>query len=356
MIAMLRHPTASLWLFGKWMYARRRRFAVILAVFLLLIAGGIAYLNSVMFDMPGRVFHGPLPPPTQDESDIADDLRGDVETLAQKIGERNIWNNDKYLAAAQYIQEQLDAEDYTVTRQSFEAEGVVCHNIIAEVRGELHPEEIVIIGAHYDSVRYGPGADDNASGIAAMLAIARELSGRPTERTVRFVAFANEENPFESLGAMGSQRYAAQCRAKNEKIVVMIAFDGLGFYRTDPNSQHYPPPFNWKFPAVADFVGFVGNGGSADLLRRSVGVFRGAVQFPSQGLIAPQWLKDAGRSDHQPFWNAGFSAFLVTDTLPFRYPHYHRPTDTAEKIDYDRFSRVVEGLTAIAEDLGGVEK
>ncbi len=332
-----------------------RWFLAFLALVVILAGAGARWFYNDSFAMPGQSFRGTLPAQTPQQSQIEKVLRADVEYLAKQLGPRNIWHDENYQKAADYIQKQFELAGYKPRRQSFPVQDQTCHNIEVELHGVGKTDEIVIIGAHYDTVLKSPGANDNASGVAALLAIARALHGTQPTRTLRLVAFANEENPVAKMpDAMGSRVYAARCRDFAENIVAMIAFDGLGYYSDKPDSQHYPAPFNLLFPSTANFVGFVGDSDSEHLVRQCVGAFRRSEQFPSEGIAASRQYADIGRSDHESFWNQHYHAIMVTDTLPFRYDHYHKPTDTSDKIDFEKLARVTEGLTAVARDLAGV--
>ena len=211
----------------------------------------------------------------------------------------------------------------------------------------------MVVGAHYDSVLGSPGADDNATGVAAVLEIARACASLRWPRTLRLVAFVNEEPPFFLGGDMGSLRYARRLREEGRNVVAMLSLETIGYYSDRPGSQQYPFPFRFFYPERGDFVAFVGNIASRDLVRRTVASFRSQAGFPSEGLAAPGWITGVGWSDHWSFWQQGYPAVMVTDTAPFRYPHYHAGTDTPEKVDYERLSRVVAGLTDVVGELAG---
>lgn len=330
---------------------RRHVVVTSVAVLAAVLLGFLAWAYVAMLWMPGSSYVGALPPLTAEQRPIAEQLRRDIGKLAGEIGERNVEHPDAYHAAADYIAAQFRAAGYEVTRQTFKAHGVECSNIIAERLGTTAPTELVILGAHYDTVRGSPGADDNASGVAALLGIAHAFADRHPQRTVRFVAFANEENPFGTEHLMGSQIYAQRLREQNVNVVAMLAFDGLGYYSDAPNSQRYPKPFNLIYPTTADFVGFVSDLDSAPLLHEVVSSFRRHASFPSEGIAAPQMLRDIGRSDHLSFWQEGYHGVLVTDTLPFRYGQYHKPGDTSDHIGYEALARVTDGLIGVAADL-----
>jgi len=196
-----------------------------------------------------------------------------------------------------------------------------------------------------------PGANDNGSGVAGVLALARAWAKREPSRTIRFVAFVNEEPPFFQTDLMGSLVYAKHCRDRGDKIVAMFSLETMGCYSSEKGSQKYPFPFGLFYPSHGDFIAFVGNTSNGDLVRGSVKTFRAQASFPSEGGAIPGNLPGVGWSDHWAFWQAGYPAIMVTDTAPFRYPYYHTAQDTPDKVDCDQLARVVDGLSKVLEEL-----
>jgi len=279
-------------------------------------------------------------------------LRQIVDKLANQIGERNIWHPKQLEQAAEYIQNAFKKQGYQVNIQAYRSGGKTVKNIEAILPGRTQTKQIIVIGAHYDSIRGSPGADDNASGIAALLEIARLLQHERLEHTVRFVAFVNEEPPFfKNKQQMGSYQYARQARNKGENIVGMISLESLGYYSDKKNSQRYPMLFNLFYPNRADFIGFVGNFNSRDLVRNVIRSFRHHAKFPSEGIVAPSLITGVDWSDHWSFWKHGYKAMMVTDTALFRYPYYHTDKDRSDNLDYSRLARVVSGLTTAIVNL-----
>jgi hypothetical protein len=334
-----RHPGPSGW----------RVIVTVVAVLVATVLAGLIY--SV--HMPGKTHRGPLMPLSAEETRIRDHLATHVETLAGRIGERNLWHYPALLAAADYIQGTLTELGYTPTDEPFESRGKPVHNIVAERRGDTTPGEIVVVGAHYDSVLGSPGANDNGSGVAALLELAHLLADQRLPRTVRFVAFVNEEAPFSYTSEMGSLVHARGARARGERIHAMLSLETIGSYSDEPGSQHYPFPLSLFYPDTANFIGFVGNLGSRGLVRRALGTFRQTTAFPAEGAAVPASIPGVGWSDHWSFWQAGYPAIMVTDTAFYRYAHYHTGGDTPDRIDYDRTARVVAGLARVIAELAG---
>ncbi|MCH7516576.1 MAG: M28 family peptidase [Bacteroidetes bacterium] len=307
-----------------------------------------------MFRMPNKTYAGPLPPLTNEERAIRDAIRHDVERLASEIGERNIQQYTNLCAAADFIELSFEQAGYEVKRQSYEVMGRTCYNIEVEISGNEQTNEIVIVGAHYDTVFDCPGANDNASGVAALLALAKVFSGKKISRSLRFVAFVNEEPPFFQSGMMGSMVYARRCKERHETIVAMLSLETIGYYSEQANSQHYPFPVGFFYPSIGNFVAVVGNLSSGGLVRKVIASFRRQVQFPSEGGAWPGIITGVGWSDHWAFWKMGYSAIMITDTALFRYPYYHSALDTPDRICYDHLTHVVEGLKLVLVDLVGV--
>jgi len=282
---------------------------------------------------------------------LATRLRRHVERLADGIGERHVLRPEALHAAERYIGETWRALDYPVTRQNYEAQGVDCANLEISITGAGRGGEIVLAGAHYDTVPGSPGADDNASGVAAVLELARLLREARPARTIRLVAFVNEEPPFFFWGEMGSKVYARAARARGDDIRVMLSLEMLGCYCDEKGSQAYPPLLKHFYPAQGDYIAFVSNLRSRHALRNVFEAFREASDFPAEKLAAPALVPGIGWSDQLSFWRAGYPAAMVTDTAFHRYRHYHQPTDTPEKLDYARMARVVEGLARTLDRL-----
>ena len=299
--------------------------------------------------MPGKNVSkaAPLSP---DGVTLREELRADVQKLAGEIGERNMWHYAQLNAAADFVEDSFLRAGLRPRRDSYEIGGQACHNIEAEIRGNR--PEIILIGAHYDSVLGSPGANDNGSGVAATLALARRFAGKQTEHTLRFVAFVNEEPPYFLSGEMGSQIYASRCKARGDKIAAMISLETIGYFADSPDSQVYPSRVLGAFyPKVGNFIGFVSNLQSRMLLRRVIALFRQHAGIPSEGATLPSFVPGVSWSDQRSFWRNGYPGIMVTDTAPFRYPYYHSANDTPDKLDYDRFTLVVSGMEKAIEDL-----
>ena len=284
------------------------------------------------------------------EIELRDELIADVRILGGEIGERNMARYPQLNAAADFIENSFARTGLVPRRDSYELQGLACHNIEAEIRGSS--PEIVLVGAHYDSVFGSPGANDNGSGVAATLALARRFAQKPAQHTLRFVAFVNEEPPYFLTEQMGSFVYAGRCKARGDQISAMISLETIGYFSDAPHSQTYPSlGLGVFYPTVGNFIGFVGNVRSRALLRRAIALFRKHSRLPSEGAALPSFIPGVSWSDQWAFWQHGYPGIMITDTAPFRYPHYHSATDTPDKLDYDRFALVVSGMEKVIEEL-----
>jgi Zn-dependent M28 family amino/carboxypeptidase len=278
------------------------------------------------------------------------ELTADVQHLAGEIGERNLPHYPQLKATAEFIERSFSNAGLQPRRDTYELQEHGCHNIEVEILGA--GPQIVVIGAHYDSVFGSPGANDNASGVAGLLALARRFAGKPTAHTLRFVAFVNEEPPYFQTEQMGSYVYAKRCKARGEQISAMITLETIGYFSDAPRSQTYPSPgLGVFYPRRGNFIGFVGNLASRSLLRRAIGLFREQGKIPAEGAALPAFVPGVGWSDQWSFWQCDYPGIMITDTAPFRYPYYHMSSDTPAKLDYDRFALVVSGMEGVIAEL-----
>jgi len=301
--------------------------------------------------MPGETISTDLSPLTEAQRELSSRLENHVLKLAGEIGERNYGVPEAYNNAADFIAE-IFQESGLVPYEEDLGDKLQYRNIIAEHYGTTHPKEVIVVGAHYDTVRLSSGADDNASGVAVMLEIARYLKKKQFDRTIRFVAFANEEYPHFLTDDMGSLFHAKRSHEREDKIIAMLSLEMLGYFSDEADSQSYPSPLNWFYPDKANFIAFVSDFSSRDLLKKSIGLFRDAMIFPSEGLTAPVALiPDVRRSDQAAFWRYNYPAFMVTDTAAYRYNAYHNAKDVPDRLDYDSMARITTGLLSVLEGL-----
>ncbi|MHB2018677.1 MAG: M28 family peptidase [Candidatus Xenobia bacterium] len=282
-------------------------------------------------------------PPTGDPL-LSSALQSHVHALASEIGERNVRTPHALAQARDYIETYLGGE-----RQTYTVQGVPCDNVIATLPGPM--AEWVVVGAHYDSVIQCPGANDNASGVAALLELTRLLKDLPRRRGLKMVAFVNEEPPWFDTEQMGSYVYAAEARQRGEQIHAMISLETLGCYLAEPHSQQYPPPMGLMLPHRGNFIAVVSNFTSQWLMRAISRTIIDRSQFPVESLAAPSVIPGIDWSDHGSFWKHHYAAAMLTDTAPYRYQPYHTADDTEEKVDYPRLAALTEVLVPVIQAL-----
>jgi Zn-dependent M28 family amino/carboxypeptidase len=202
----------------------------------------------------------------------------------------------------------------------------------------------VVVGAHYDTVPGTPGADDNASGVAALLELARLLRGNPSRKTLVLTAFVNEEPPFYGSRNMGSIVYARELKEKNARVEVMLSLEMIGYFGKGYPQRFPLPGMEFFYPRTGDFVAVVGNFPSrraVSRIRRGINKFS---QIRARSLTAPEFFGGINLSDHASFWSHGFPAIMVTDTSFFRNRHYHQESDTIDTLNFEQMAEVVRGL------------
>jgi hypothetical protein len=341
--------------------SRRKRERLPL-ISLAILTAGFALFVSLTFlmwwsFMPERDNRYSDPDLSPSQAELANRLESDVRHLAETIGERNMHRRGTMDTTTAWIETRFREMGYEPVRHTYELQrsmyaGRTADNIIAELPGNRDPETVIIVGAHYDTVPGSPGANDNGSAVAALLALADYFSNRAGDFTIRFLAFANEEPPFFKTRDMGSYAYARTLKERNEQVKAMFSMDGLGSFSTEPGSQHYPlPGIGLFYPDRADFIGFVTRFRDMKLMKKALKTFRGEAEIAAEGVALPGLVPGVDWSDHWSFWQHDFPAFLVTDTLPFRDRYYHTPMDTPDKIDFERMALVVEGLKRVVADL-----
>lgn len=277
-----------------------------------------------------------------DEKIIIKNLYKHVEYLSVKIGERNLWKENSLDRAKEYINSILISNGYDIWNQTFKCYGREVSNIIAQKIGEN--EEVLIVGAHYDTVPGTPGADDNASAVSVVLELVRLFRKTTPKKTIHFVLFVNEEPPCFGSPNMGSMVYAKYIKEKKIPLAVMVSLEMVGYF-SDNEIQDYPIPIMSLFyPKKANYIGVVGNFRS----RKYVSIFKKGIrrysQMPTQSLTAPEFFGGINLSDNYSFWHYGFCAIMITDTSFFRNKNYHQEGDTIETLNFDKMVELVKGI------------
>jgi Zn-dependent M28 family amino/carboxypeptidase len=313
------------------------KFLAWLLPLLLVFAGGLAACVT----QPGvRALHSPPA-----EADVAA-LERHVRMLAETLHPRS-FDHANLDAAATYIRDRLEDHGTSPQSQAFEVHGRTFRNIIARFGPESGA--LLVIGAHYDSCGDTPGADDNASGVAALIELARLLAATPPPHPVELVAYTLEEPPYFRTDDMGSRRHARALREQGRDVRLMISLEMIGYFRDERGSQRYPlGALKLLYPGEGNFIALVGAHRDFGAMRRVKGLFKGAADLPAVSINAPAFVQGVDFSDHASYWLYGMPAIMVTDTAFLRNPNYHAVTDTAETLDYARMAKVVRGAYAVA--------
>jgi hypothetical protein len=320
---------------------RKLRIAsIIIGALLLACVTGILYLTSV----PGVSYIGTFPGYTEAERATAARIKTHIATIASRP--HNIEHYDDLEAAARYIETELEKMGYAPQRQVFEVDGKSVRNIEVIIEPEAGAiRGTVVVGAHYDSYGDAPGANDNGSGTAALIELARMFkANQQPDARIRLVFFVNEEPPYFQDKGMGSAEYAKKLAQARESLIGMISLETIGYYS---GSQHYPFPLGLFYPSRGDFIAFVGMSSSRDFVRATVKAFRQQAMFPSDGGVAPGFIPGIDWSDHWSFANYGYPALMVTDTAYFRDPDYHKPTDLPAKVENEKVARVTHEMAKV---------
>jgi Zn-dependent M28 family amino/carboxypeptidase len=288
-----------------------------------------------------------------DDADLSERLRLHVDRLAGLIGPRHLGKPKSFEAAATYVERELAKHGDAVVREAYAIDDHEVANYYVERRGTTKPEQIVIIGAHYDTVSTTPGADDNASAVAVLLEVLGLLRDCKPNKTIRFISFACEEPPYFWTNSMGSQVHALNCRKRNEQITAMFCLEMLGYYSDEPNSQKLPDGIprwlGWAFPKRGNFLASVGNLKSIKAVWDFRRGFKRGSKLPLFSIALPEMIQSIRLSDNSSFWDQGYPALMITDTSFLRNPHYHQPSDLPETLDYDRMAQATRGIASAME-------
>lgn len=298
----------------------------------------------------GWVWSMDVPRIQRDEGIVREELEALVHSLAVTIGPRSYQDPANLNAAGDVISRRLASFGYDLTEQPYQVEELAVRNIIAERRGADQPDRVIVIGAHYDTVVGSPGADDNASGVAVLLELARLHAETRFRKTARFVAFTLEEPPFFRSRHMGSRIYARSLKERGHQIEAMLCLESVGYYSQEPGSQSFPSPvfwLRWRYPTTGNFITIISNDDSQPLQTQVRDALTAHMNLPVETYAGPWWIPGVDWSDHGSFWNEGYPAVMLTDTAPFRNPHYHRPTDLPHTLNYKAMTELVRGLAEV---------
>ena len=277
-------------------------------------------------------------------------LQAHVHKLSVELTPRDEGHLENLDAVAAYIKNEFSQTTASVSEQPYRVQGKSYRNVIAQFGPDS--AERIVVGAHYDAAGPLPGADDNASGVAGLIELARLLGRQPPRMRVELVAFTLEEPPYFGTTGMGSSVHAESLRKENVRVRAMFSLEMIGYFSDAPNSQIFPAAFLSAFyPSTGNFISVVGRLGDWSLVRHTKNAMRNASPLPVYSINAPRFIPGVDFSDQLSYWHAGYDAVMITDTAFYRNRNYHTADDTEEKLDYKRMAMVVEGVYAAVTEL-----
>ncbi len=318
-------------------------------IILLILAAVLAYPVLKV-----RWFAPPVAPsrPGSDLHGDASRLYEHVYHLSVRIGSRSFYEYGRIKEAKKYIRSALEGMGYQPELQDYEYDGRIFSNVMVSLRGRKSPDEVVIIGAHYDTIQGTPGADDNASAVAILLEICRSLKKDAPSRTLKLIFFVLEEPPLYNTKAMGSFIYASAAKARGENIQAMLSLEMLGYFSDKEGGQGFPLPFmNLFYSTTPNFIAVVGDRRSRDLVKRIKSSVEKSSGIPVETLSTSPYVPGVALSDHNSFWKMGYPAVMITDTAFYRNPNYHGSRDTIDTLNLQKMTGVLKGLTQTVLDL-----
>lgn len=325
------------------------RYIILSAIIILVILFVYPYY-SMMKIRSAKSHHYSVPKDSWGQEEL--NLFNYVKHLSDNIGSRSFFELSKIETIRDFIVNKLKEFGLSPTIQDFTVDNKKFSNIVITITGQNYAEEIVVIGAHYDTVLGTPGADDNGSAVAMLLEMARILGNSNFDRTVKLVFFVLEEPPIFGTKNMGSRVFARRAKEDDMDIRAMISLEMVGYFSERNGKQAFPLPLmNLFYSTTPDFIAVVGNLQSRALVKQTEKGLREGCLVPVETLAAPSFIPGVGLSDHASFWKEGYPAVMITDTAFYRNPNYHQPTDTYDTLNYETMAELLKGLVHTAEDL-----
>jgi len=315
-----------------------RTFLILTAVVVVGGSTGLVKLTSIAEgEGSGRV----QATPTSEELDLGAALEEDVRQLALHIGERSPRRPGGLRASVDYLGARIEGLGYEPVYDGWATQGHTATNIEVTITGSAQRNEVVVLGAHYDSYRNSPCADATASGTATLLHLLDRLRGQTLNRTLKVVFLVNGERPVNRTKEWGAARCAERAKANGENVVAMVALGPFGFFTSAPDSQGFPPPWNLFWPHTGDFVSISGNLGSRELVRQAAEIWKQTNELPVVAGVAPSWVPGMQAGDHDAFQEAGVPSILVSDTGSSRFDDIRSVYDQYHRLDYKTMARAV---------------
>jgi Zn-dependent M28 family amino/carboxypeptidase len=319
-----------------------------MAIVLILLAG-VLVGTWILLARPAPKWGGPVEAAAVQVDPAR--LKRHVEKLSIELTPRSFANVGNLNRVADYIASQFMAAGAKVRNQVFPADGNEYRNVIAEFGPDS--DAVIVVGAHYDSAGELPAADDNASGVAGLIELARLAGTLKPDLKIMLVAFTLEEPPFFGTAQMGSAVFAKSLADAEKGVKIMVALEMIGYFSDEPGSQDYPLPLlKLYYPGRGNFIAVVDQlfSGNARKMKK---IMRANTDIPVHSINAPSVIPGIDLSDHRSFWQQGFPAVMITDTAFYRNKAYHTLRDTADRLDYERMAQVVSGLFAYVSAMSG---
>lgn len=333
---------------AQWQSQKERRLRIIKFMLLVLVVS-VVFLIAMWFWVTQPELSSSATPSAERIVDPVR-LQAHVRKLSVELGPRDESHIENLDRVAAYIKDEFSQTTSLVSEQPYRVQGRSYRNVIARFGPES--EERIVVGAHYDSAGALPGADDNASGVAGLIELARLLERQPPPMRVELVAYTLEEPPYFGTTGMGSSVHAESLRKENVRVRAMFSLEMIGYFSDAPNSQRFPVGlFGAFYPSTGNFISVVGRLSDWSLVRHTKSAMRRASPLPVYSINAPSFVTGVDFSDQRNYWYAGYNAVMITDTAFFRNDNYHTEHDTDEKLDYKRMAMVVEGVYAAVTEL-----
>jgi len=278
-------------------------------------------------------------------------LESHVRTLSESFHPRNFRQVDNLNATADYIAGHFASAGGRVSTQPFSVNGAEYRNVSAQFGPKEGPRWI--IGAHYDTHDDTPGADDNASGVAGLLELARLFGENPPDARIELVAYPLEEPPFFGSGQMGSARHAQALNLETDPVRGVVVLEMIGYFSDEHGSQRHPSQLlRLIYPEKGNFITVVGRWEDRRFVKQMKGAMQGATPLPVESIAAPVEVPGIDFSDHRNYWPLDLPAIMITDTAFYRNDHYHTAGDTYDTLDYERMAMAVTAVRAAILTLG----
>ncbi len=317
----------------------------------LVLVGFVAAMLLYVSKMPGASPSAANGMTSEEEKSAADRMHSFCEEVAHEIGHRSTAKTQNLTAARDVIKRRLGSYALKPTESPFTVRGSMGTNLEAEIEGGLSKNEVVVVGAHYDTDAYDPGADDDASGCAMLCELAGYLKGQSHDRTIVLAFFDYGSSRFAGTKESGSWAWAENAQRAGKKIAAMISLDSLGRFKDEPGTQDGPFLLSLCYPKQGNFLLVESDLGCRDLVKSAVTTLRTTGMFPAEGLTVPSFLPWFEVSDHVAFRKHEWPAIVITDTGPYRNPEHGTPSDTPDRLQYDKMAKALTAIEKLVDSL-----